>query len=288
MEVAIIRSFINIGSATSGNPAGVVLDLSKKLSDSEMQAIARLVGLSETAFISTGTQGANFDLRFFTPTDEVPLCGHATIAAFWYLHHIGMLTVGRYTQHTPAGMLPVEITKTDSGEILVTMLQSTPKRCSDPLDFDSDFSKSFSSTYLNNSLPIEIWSTGLMDILLPINSRSDLNNMSVDFNALKKLSERFGVVGVHAFAIEDSQIYARNFAPLYGIDEESATGTSNGALIAYLSHHVKGDLYHEAMILQGEIMGALSKIYAKYSLAENNEVSIWVGGNATLDTLKPL
>jgi PhzF family phenazine biosynthesis protein len=185
-------------------------------------------------------------------------------------------------------MLPVEITKTDSSEILVTMLQSTPKRCSDPLDFDSDFSKSFSNTYLNNSLPIEIWSTGLMDILLPINSRSDLNNMSVDFNALKKLSERFEVVGVHAFAIEDSQIYARNFAPLYGIDEESATGTSNGALIAYLNHHVKGDLYHEAMILQGETMGNLSKIYAKYHIAENNKVCIWVGGNATLDTLKPL
>lgn len=286
MEVAVIRSFTNMGSDKSGNPAGVVLDMKKTLSDSDMQALATRIGLSETAFVSSGTQGADFDLRFFTPTDEVPLCGHATIAVFWYLNHIGDISIGTYKQHTLAGILPVEVQQDATGETLITMLQSEPKRSSEPLHFDSDFSKSFTNIALNNTLPIEIWSTGLLDILLPIESRNALNEMKVDFKALSSLSEKFNVVGVHAFAIEDSQIFARNFAPLYGIDEESATGTSNGALIAYLNHHVKNDSYNEAVILQGESMGQLSKIYVHYS--SHPKPSVWVGGNATLVESKAL
>lgn len=286
MEVAIIRSFTNMGSDESGNPAGVILDMKKTLSESEMQSIATRIGVSETAFVSCGTQGADFDLRFFTPTDEVPLCGHATIAAFWYLHHEGVISKGTYKQHTFAGILPVEVQQTVEGETLISMLQTEPKRCSESLDFDSDFSKSFPNVTLNQTLPIEIWSTGLLDILLPINSRNALNEMKVDFNALSSLSEKFNVVGVHAFAIENAQIFARNFAPLYGIDEESATGTSNGALVAYLNHHVKSDSFNEIVILQGENMGQLSKIYVRYS--SHPKPSVWVGGNATLVASKIL
>lgn len=79
-------------------------------------------------------------------------------------------------------------------------------------------------------------STGLPDIMMPVASQADLEAISPDFPALSKLSEKYEVVGVHAFTTdcqEGTTCHVRNFAPLYDIDEEAATGTSNGALTYY-------------------------------------------------------
>ena len=100
-----------------------------------------------------------------------------------------------------------------------------------------------------------------------------------DFDALSKLSEKLNVVGVHAFALSEEpgiRAYCRNFAPLYGIDEEAATGTSNGALTYYLYKQnilKKGDA---STFLQGESMGRPSKIQT--ILDSSDPTKIKVGG----------
>ena len=260
MKVWIINSFVYEGQG--GNPAGVVLDLDHALSDSEMQAVAKEVGLSETAFISTGTDGADFNLRFFTPTDEVPLCGHATIASFWHLTKLGLLTSDTCMQNTKAGLLSISISKNEADDITVTMAQTTPIIVKQRLTFDEAFMASFPNAIVDSMLPIDIWSTGLEDVFLPIASRSALNQLNFNSENLTVLSRDLQVVGVHAFTYENGQVYARNFAPLYGIDEESATGTSNGALTAYLHHYLHPDEPKlELRILQGESMGETSAIY---------------------------
>jgi len=260
MKVWIINSFVYEGKG--GNPAGVVLDLEHALSESDMQAIAKKVNLSETAFISSGTEGADFDLRFFTPTEEVPLCGHATIASFWHLSKLGMLTSDTCTQNTKAGRLAIQIDREASDEITVTMAQTSPVIVKQNLPFDASFKASFPNATLNTSLPIDIWSTGLEDIFLPLTSRDALNQLVCHSENLAQLSKDQQVIGVHAFSYENGQVYARNFAPLYGIDEESATGTSNGALTAYLHHYLHQDKRKlELKILQGESMGETSAIY---------------------------
>lgn len=76
--------------AYSGNAAGVVID-AKGLSSSQMQLIAREMKLSETAFVLPGGFDYDFELRFFTPSEEVNLCGHATIATFNLLKELGMI-----------------------------------------------------------------------------------------------------------------------------------------------------------------------------------------------------
>ena len=78
----------------------------------------------------------------------------------------------------------------------------------------------------------QLISTGLPDIMMPVSSLEVLDRIEPDFPALSKLSERYEVVGVHAFTVncDDATCHVRNFAPLYDIDEEAATGTSNGAL----------------------------------------------------------
>ena len=78
-----------------GNPAGVVLD-AEHLSDEQMLTIARQIDLSETAFVSASSR-ADYRIRFFTTTDEVDLCGHATIAAWSLLRSLGFISneIGR-------------------------------------------------------------------------------------------------------------------------------------------------------------------------------------------------
>ncbi len=91
----------------AGNPAGVVLD-ADRLSEPEMLAIAKQVGFSETASISE-SEVATKKLRFFTPTEEVDLCGHATIASWLLMYRHRLVGRGISTQETQAGSLKVEV-----------------------------------------------------------------------------------------------------------------------------------------------------------------------------------
>lgn len=90
-----------------GNPAGVVLD-AQDLDESQMLDIAQQVGLSETAFVSE-SDDADKRVRFFTPTEEVDLCGHATIATWSLLKSLGRISNGEYTQQAMAGVLGISV-----------------------------------------------------------------------------------------------------------------------------------------------------------------------------------
>ena len=86
--VQVINAFTDNG--TGGNPAGVVFQ-AERFSQSQKQLIAANAGFSETAFVSP-SQTADFKLDFFTPTRQIPHCGHATIATFGYLRQTGQIT----------------------------------------------------------------------------------------------------------------------------------------------------------------------------------------------------
>ncbi len=95
-----------------GNPAGVVY--SDELSTEEMQLIAREFNASETAFISKSSE-ANFNLRWFTPTVEVKLCGHATVASIHYLLQQGIIQENSFlTFKTLSGILKCSTQKWNS------------------------------------------------------------------------------------------------------------------------------------------------------------------------------
>ncbi len=138
-------------------------------------------------------------------------------------------------------------------------------------------------------------STGLLDIMLPVADRRALDDINPYFPALTELSRRYGVVGVHAFCPPDREelvadsnrgltaltggvtAHARNFAPLYEIDEEAATGTSNGALTYYLQSVGVFGNHAKACIIQGEKMERPSAIRT-----EIEGRRILVGGNAVI------
>ena len=124
-------------------------------------------------------------------------------------------------------------------------------------------------------------STGLTDIMMPVADEAELEKIAPDFPALTEHSRRYNVVGVHAFTVNtaDGMIHARNFAPLYDIDEEAATGTSNGALVYYLYRHGLVELDKVYTVVQGEKMGRPSMISAQVIL-KDSQPFVKVGGPA--------
>lgn len=128
-------------------------------------------------------------------------------------------------------------------------------------------------------------STGLPDIMMPVASQEDLAAIAPDFPALSALSEKYQVVGVHAFTTDSENgttCHVRNFAPLYDIDEEAATGTSNGALTyyGYLNGFVKnGD---DCRFIQGEKMCRPSAILSHLEADEHGSCKIQVGGSGVI------
>jgi PhzF family phenazine biosynthesis protein len=253
-----------------GNKAGVYID-ADELSVEKMQEIAKEVGYSETAFVLKSTQ-ADFKLRFFTPNNEVDLCGHATIATFNLLRDIGLIKEGLHTQETNNGILKLDVKKD-----LVFMEQFKPLYA-EKVKID-DLLNCFENLELNKDFYPQIISTGMREIFLGVKNTEILNLLEPNFKKISEISKIYQTIGIHAFALDGNyDAIGRNFAPLVGINEESATGTSNGALACYLArYHQRKNKY---IFAQGYTMNQPSEIIAKL-LFDNNEISeVWVGGKA--------
>lgn len=151
------------------------------------------------------------------------------------------------------------------------------------------FSGCIKKEFIDHRFPIQIVSTGLNDIMLPVDSAEHLERLSPDFEMIANMSREKEVVGVHAFTLlKESDVTAicRNFAPLYGIDEESATGTASCALACYLFKYDKQQPQY--IFEQGYNMGEISRIIVNLSYHENVIDSVFVGGYGYLIEQKSL
>lgn len=285
MKFYIVDAFTE--NLFGGNPAGVVIlpEGEDFPSDEIMTKTAAELRYSETAFIKR-LNDKEFNIRYFTPAAEVELCGHATIGSFKALLAGGYIKDNQtYINHTLSGTLNIDV---KNGFVLMDM--AAPVKIGEiseheklrelydimGLDYDAEKTEGVSM------IP-QLISTGLPDIMMPVSSLEVLDRIEPDFPALSKLSEKYEVVGVHAFTVncDDATCHVRNFAPLYDIDEEAATGTSNGALTyyGYLNGFVKsGD---DCRFIQGEKMQRPSAILSHIE-ADGDNCSIQVGGSAVI------
>ncbi len=282
VKVYILSAFAK--TREGGNAAGVVTN-ADSLSEEEMRRIAANLGFSETAFI-LHSNVADFKVRFFTPNEEVDLCGHATIAIFYALASLGLLKPGTYKQETKAGILGVEIKEDNS----VMMNQPVPV-FSEIID-KNELAESLNikASEMPDDLPVQVVSTGIRDIMVPVKSISILNAIKPDMEKIKKISRKYNAVGYHVFSLESlhgAHANCRNFAPLYDIPEESATGTSNGALGCYLYHYGKINNEQATNIVfeQGYSMKKPSEILVSLKTKENEILEVKVGGIAMNLTL---
>lgn len=275
MQVYTLQAFAK--NSKGGNPAGVVL-VADNLTDGEMQQIATVIGLSETAFVSR-SKVADYRVRFFTPKKEVDFCGHATIATFYLMRFINILKRGIYTQETNAGVLKIEV---DTHSIV--MAQPTPS-------FYEIVDKKSIAKSLNilesdivDELPVQVVSTGLKDIIIPVKSLEILQRIAPSFDKVKRISEKYNAVGYHVFTMETlkkgSAAHCRNFAPLLGINEEAATGSASGALGAYMLEHGVVQAPVKLKLEQGYIMHNPSEIVVDLKKDANDQTVVMVGGTA--------
>lgn len=277
MELYTVDAFTDV--PLGGNPAGVALFQDKLPDEAEMRRVAAQVGYSETAFLRRIAPD-RFEVRYFTPVEEVALCGHATVGSFSLLLQKGLIEGGRtYIAQTGAGDIRVDIA---AG--LVWLDMAVPKELGQLSDADASALLSMYGLEEGafGTLHPAMVDTGLPDIMMPLANPALLAALKPDMEAISALSKRLNVTGVHAFAIASDGVHCRNFAPLYGIDEESATGTSNGALTYYL--YRRGLVQPDAtnLFIQGEAMGKPSKIYSRLSVSRDRSVSIRVGGSAVV------
>ena len=262
-----------------GNQAGVALP-ETPLSDALMQQIAAEFKHSETAFVQKEADGS-VTLRYFTPAGEVELCGHATIASFALLRSLDLLQDGLHTAHTKAGDLTIDV----SGDtVWMDMAPPVLLRELPEAEWPALY-EAYGLTVADRpeGFVPKIVSTGLADIMMPVRDHETLMRAVQNAPVVTELSKYYDVTGVHMFCLggEDCTAYCSNYAPLYDIPEECATGTSNGALTYYLYLQGLVKAGEENVFVQGEHMNRPSEIRSRLKV-EGDAVTVQVGGRAVM------
>lgn len=223
-----------------GNPAAVCV-LEKPQETAWMQLIAREMNLSETAFITKQENG--FNLRWFTPTTEVPLCGHATLASAHVLWTKGHLALDRPAHfYTLSGLL-IARKKEEWIEldfpVNVSEVVITPPELSQALGVD------IKATYKNS-----------LGYLVELESSDIVKNLQPNFSLLKALSVPDVIVTSIAEANSEYDFVSRFFAPGLGIDEDPVTGAAHCCLAPFWRNKLNKDNF---MAYQASIRGGVVK-----------------------------
>jgi len=274
-----------------GNPAGVVAN-ADGLTAPQMQAIARELNNAETAFILSPT-APDHDvwIRFFTPTTEVPSCGHATISAHYVRAVENNLSSCTIQQRIGIGILPVDIVRKDS-DYSVIMTQGSVE-ISDPIDAENqnDIIRALgiSPPDLDERCPIQIASTGHSKVMVGIKSRDTLNTLQPDLMRLTNISKKIGCNGYFVFTFDsdnnDILTHGRMFAPAIGIPEDPVTGNANGPLGAYLVHHNILDAPDGSVTFKGKQGEAIKRpgiVRVTVDVKNGRPFKVRVGGDAVV------
>nr|WP_136810245.1 PhzF family isomerase [Desulfosediminicola flagellatus] len=272
-----------------GNPAGVVVN-ADGLSEKQMQAIARELNNSETAFLfRPDDDSCDGIIRYFTPTIEVPICGHATIAAM-YAKAIEEETGSCVLKmKTNVGVLPFEIVR--SGEAIKVWMTQGQIKIDPPMPEDVEQQI---VEYLglvpddrDTRCPVQIVSAGHSKVMIGITSRNRLNALEPNFQKLAELSSIIHCNGYFVFTLnsDDSDIlsYGRMFAPAIGINEDPVTGNANGPLGAYLVHNKLVDTESDILTFkgaQGEAIGREGCVEVSVSIIDGVPSLIRIAGEA--------
>jgi trans-2,3-dihydro-3-hydroxyanthranilate isomerase len=274
-----------------GNPAGVILN-ARGLRTRQMQSIAREMNCSETAFLFPDPKDPNaFGIRYFTSTDEVPLCGHATIASFYaYTSQLyrpdSEDEVRSYSLTTKAGKLSV-YSVVHRNKIKIWMQLPVP--LFREIRVQQDTLASILGCTVKDigvDLPTVI---NADSILIPVRGLRVLEKLSPDSAGLTKYLSELGLTGICIFTTETlerrSAVHSRFFAPGIGIIEDPVTGSLNGPLGAYLVRYdlvaVRGNKT-ELIGEQGDFLKRPGRVNISIEHTNNNITRVLIGGEAVI------
>jgi PhzF family phenazine biosynthesis protein len=274
-----------------GNPAGVVPD-ADGLTAEQMQQIARELNNSETAFLlPPESNDHEVWIRFFTPTVEVPSCGHATIASH-YVRAIEKNLPSKTVHHKIGiGILPMDVIKEET-DYKIMMTQGKPEfKTIIENDTKDELLKALGLDFtdLIENVPVQIVDTGHSKVVVGIKSKEKLNSLKPDNSILLKISKQVCSNGYHIFTLgsdePDILTHCRMFAPAIGINEDPVTGNGNGPLGAYLVKYnlVKHNGVHLSFkSKQGEAINREGICHVEVFIENGEPRKVKIGGYAVV------
>jgi PhzF family phenazine biosynthesis protein len=255
-----------------GNPAGVVLG-DEMPADEVMLQVAADVGYSETAFL-TPVEGG-WRVRYFSPEREVPFCGHATIASGAVLGE--QSGVGEYRLFLNEGEISISVEADESNFRVALQAPRTWSKTA-PQELVDTILGLFhlSLADLNPDFPASIAFAGARHLIVVLNDRNTLANMSYDFDAVKSIMLEQDWITISLLYNEsDTLFHSRNAFAFGGLVEDPATGAAAAALAGYL-RDIEWQGENKFEILQGFDMGTPSRLLVEYSPTKG--ASVTVGG----------
>ena len=291
--------------AFAGNPLAVFPE-AEGISDERMMQIAREMNLSETVFVlkpNGGDDRVLRRLRIFTPAREIPFAGHPVVGTWNALAREGIVPLPdggsgwqRIYHEVGVGVLPVDIEFKDGQPVQVVMTQGEFKIL-DEIDDSQEQAEvaralGLAREDLDESLPIQVITTGLSCLAVPVRSLADLRDCRINSTLLAEIYTRHGGTGCHAFTRETLEVgaaraHARFFAPADNIPEDPATGSACGALGAYLVYHgglslEPEDGQYKFVIEQGDFIHRPSRINLDVKGEKGRVEEVKVGGPSVL------
>jgi PhzF family phenazine biosynthesis protein len=240
-----MKTIIQVDAFTAtpfqGNPAAVCV-LEQTVDETWMQLVAREMNLSETAFVLKQEDG--FNLRWFTPTTEVPLCGHATLATahvLWTEGHLAKETSARF--HTLSGLLIANL-----------------KRDWIELNFPASISETTEVPELLATalgVPLKTVVKNSLGYLVEVESATTISNLQPNFSLLKTLPISNAIVTSVADQESKYDFVSRFFAPGLGIDEDPVTGAAHCCLAPFWRNKLGKN---ELLAYQASARGGVVKV----------------------------
>ncbi len=265
----------------AGNQLAVVCDAGG-LDATEMQAIAAEMGFSETTFVTGPPEDGAWPVRIFTPAEEVPFAGHPTLGTAAVIReHLADGRPETVVLDLPVGDVPVETVADGDGESL-WMTQQPPAFGDRLAHEDLAAVLGLPTDALDTDWPVQVVSTGLPTIVVPLADREALTSVDLDRAAYDRVTGEREAKNVLAFCPDPrddaNDVADRVFAPFYDVPEDPATGSSNGCLAAYLARHefFGGDTV-DVRVEQGFEMGRPSLLELSAD-ASGDPVDVRVGG----------
>jgi trans-2,3-dihydro-3-hydroxyanthranilate isomerase len=271
--------------ALGGNACAVVFE-ADDLDDGLRQSIAREMNLSETAFVQRA-QSADVGARYFTPSREIPLAGHPTIATVFALFESGRLSfdgpLTRISLELKVGPIDVEVHAPDGRAERVVMSQMRPEFLAryEPRDLLPVFGLSPDDA-IPGVTPQTV-STGTPQLMIPVRSHDALRRIRVDADAYVALQAGGDFFSPHVFALggvtDAGATFARHVGALPGGAEDPFTGSATGGMAAYLWHYELIDT-PSFVAEQGHWMGRPGKAFVEVVGARDAIETVKVGGEA--------
>jgi trans-2,3-dihydro-3-hydroxyanthranilate isomerase len=275
-----------------GNPAAVVAQ-AQGLPDEAMQRIAREMNLSETAFVTPSTlENHRFRYRWFTPTDEVEFCGHATLAATYSLCDQGIVELPgngsvSFQAEARIGTLELTVESVDGRAQMVWI--GAPLPAFDPYEGEPlwEFLTAMDLTVADLEPSLEPWACSSHHMLyIPLNSLEVLGRLNPDFRKLGMLGTETKLSAV-PFTLETfdpkHRIHLRCFAPSLGVDEDPVTGSANsplGVLLFLQGVLPQTDNPAEYIAEQGDFVNRSGRVRVRVHHQGGLPTAIQIGGAA--------